>query len=412
MTNTINTINGNAGVFAKAVALAMENETHFTNAVEKVPPSEFEGKNAVKSGNKVNFTIPARKTPIDGFDITSADKDVTDESVSLTLDIKKTIPFSMTSEELATDVGLQACIERYAKRYASDMAQVIEQEHLARATKATYNSVGTAGSNAYGVSDVLAARTKLNKNLAPKDMGRHLLFDSEAGALAVDARKGLFQSSSNIAEQYQNGLIGRADGFNWSETELMYTHTNGTDVTGVAVNSASVASGDTTLPVDGLTNTTGTITEGTVFTIAGVFAVNPITKDTYSHLQQFVATATATASGSGQATVSISPAIISTGTKRNVSALPADDAALVFVGAAGGAYTQSLAFHKEAFRICSMPLELPKNAEFAGQYTTKAGLTIQVIRDYDLQTREFITRLDYYGGFLGLRPEWAARITA
>ena len=411
MANSISTINANAGVFAKAVALAMENECHFTKAVEKVPPSEFDGKNGIKSGNKVNFTIPARKTPVNGFDITSADKDVTDETVSMTLDIKKTIPFSMTSEELATDVGLKASIERYAKRYASDMSQVIEQEHLARASKATYNLVGTAGSTSYTVADVLAARTKLNKYLAPKDMGRHLLFDSEAGAQAVDARKGLFQSASNIAEQYKNGLIGRADGFNWHETELTHTHTNGSQGGTPLVDTGAAASGDTTLHIDGVTSG-NTWTEGTVFTVAGVFAVNPITKDTYTHLQQFVVTADTTFTG-GEADVPISPAIISTGTKQNISALPADNAAItVQTGTAGTGYAQSLAFHKEAFRVCSMPLELPKNAEFAGQYTTKAGLTVQVIRDYDLQTREFITRLDYYGGFVAIRPEWSTRITA
>lgn len=407
MANTINNVNTNAGIFVRAVAEVLEDQCHFFKAATKVDASEFDGKNGFKSGNKLNISIPARKRPIDGFDITSADRDVTEESVSLTLDIKKSLPFDLTSEQLATDVGLEQAIQRFVKPLASDMGQVLEQEYLKRATQATYNLVGTAGSTTYTVADILSMRTKMNKGLAPMDM-RHLILESEAGAEAVDARKGLFQSSEEISKQYKKGLIGIADGFVWHESELGYAHTNGT-MGGTPLVAGASQSGST-IDIDGL-SASGTVTKGTVFTLAGVFAVHPVTKVAYKHLQQFTVTADATAS-SGAATLSISPAIIATGTTQNVSALPADNAAVTFVGNASTAYSQGLAFHPDAFRVCAVPLELPKGVDMAASYTTKGGMSVAMVRDYDNNLRQFTTRLDFYGGIVGVRPEWACRITA
>ena len=102
-------------------------------------------------------------------------------------------------------------------------------------------------------------------------------------------------------------MIGRADGFDWYESELVPQHTNGNDVS-FEVRTTVSTEGQATLVVEGLTTTTGTVTKGTVFTIDTVNAVHPITKADTGRLQEFVVTADATADGSGYATLSISPA--------------------------------------------------------------------------------------------------------
>jgi hypothetical protein len=295
----------------------------------------------------------------------------------------------------------------------SSIAQDIDRRLLEKATDATFNHTGTPGSATFAVSDVLAARTLLNKNLCPKDDKRFLLMESAAGALAVDARKGLFQDSSSLAAQYKQGSIGRSDGFAWMESELLNVHTNGNDVTGAAVDDAAVATGASTLHIDGITTGTGTVKKGQIFTIDGVYAVNPITKVAYTHLQQFVVTADVTASGVSDADLAISPTIYgpTSGGLQNVSALPADNAAIVFVGAASGAYTQNLAFHKSAFKMVSAPLVMPINAEFAAQETVD-GVTVAIVRDFDVLLRRMVTRLDVLCGLAAVRPEWACRLSS
>lgn len=225
--------------------------------------------------------------------------------------------------------------------------------------------------------------------------------NSASGAEAVDARKGLFQSSTEVDKQYKEGMIGKADGYSWYENELISTHANGSDVTGVAVNDAAVAEGASTLTVDGAS---ASITVGTVFTIAGVYSVHPITKVATSNLQQFVVTSAGTTS------IGISPSIYAgSGGLQNVDALPADDAALTFVGAASTTFEQNLAYQKRAFKMVSVPLVMPTKAEVAAQETVD-GITVAVIRDFDILERRMVTRLDFLGGLSAVRPEWACRL--
>lgn len=413
MSNTFNTVKNAPGIIAKAAATMLADELQFTKSIAKADESDYKGKNGYSAGDTIYISKPARFNPQSTFDITSSMQDIVEEKTPLTLDVISTVGVNVDSLEFATEIELRSMIDRVVKPAVSSIAQDVEQRFLEKATQATYNTVGSAGSTVFDTDTVLSARERMNKFLCPKDDNRFVLFDSTAGRSAVNARKGLFQSSSEIAKQYKMGYVGMADGFNWLENELLYVHTNGNDVSGVAVNNASVATGSSTLAVDGLTNTTGTVKKGQVFTIAGVFAVHPITKQVYPFLQQFVVTADATANGSGQATLSISPTIYgsASGALQNVSALPADDAALTFVGVASTAYTQNLAFHRDAFRMVSVPLIMPVKAEFAAQETVD-GITVAIIRDFDVKTRKMITRLDFLGGLCADRPEFACRITA
>lgn len=411
MSNQINNVNDAAAILAKAAAGILSDNLQFCKSIDKAPEEDYMGKNGYKAGDTIQISKPARFIPQETFDITSSIQDVVEQKTPLTLDISSTVGIEIDSLEDVTELGVLQLAERVIKPAMESIAQNVENRMLLKATQAVYNSVGTAGSNNFTVADVLASRVKLNQNLAPQDSSRRLLLNSEAGAAAVADRKGLFQSATEIAQQYKMGYVGMADGFTWLENELIYNHTNGNDVTGVTV-AATSTEGDSTIAVSGLTTTTGTVKKGTVFTIAGVNAVHPITKVAYSTLQQFVVTADATADGSGDATLSVSPAIYagSAGLK-NVSALPASGAALVFVGAASSSLAQSVAFHKSAFRMVSAPLMLPTKAEFAAT-ATHEGITVAIVRDFDIKTRSMVTRLDFLGGIAAVRPEWACRLTA
>lgn len=409
MANTHNNIKDVGGIIAKAAAQTLKDNLVFCSKIDMADPSDFDGKNGYKAGDTIYTSKPARYVPQTTFDITSSIQDSVEESAALTLDTISTVGIEANTTEFATEVELKSYIKRFVVPAAESIAQDVEQRFIEKATDATYFSVGTAGSNTFAVSDILAARTKLNEALAPR-ADRSLLMTSSAGADAINARKGLFQDASGIAEQYREGMIGRADGFDWYENELLNVHTNGNDVA-FEVRTTSTE-GDSTLVVEGLTTTTGTVKKGTVFTIATVNKVHPITKVDTGELMQFVVTADATADGSGYATLSISPSIYAgSNGLQNVSALPADGDAITPVGAASTAYTQNLAFHKNAFKMVSVPLVMPTNAEFAATETVD-GITVSVVRDWDNLERKMVTRLDFLGGLSAVRPEWACRVTA
>jgi len=402
MANTFNNIKDAPGIIAKAAAQTLKDNLVFCNTIDKADASDFDGKNGYKSGDTIYTSKPARYIPQSTFDITSSIQDSVEGKAALTLDTISTVGMEIDSFEFATDVQLKDVIKRFVMPAAEAIAQDVERRFLEKATDATYNSTGTAGSTAFTVANVLAGRTLLNQNLAPRG-DRSFLLNSQSGAAAVDARKGLFQSSTEINKQYLDGMVGRADGFDWYENELINVHTTGSDVTGIAINDASVAEGASTLTVDGASSAP---TVGSVFTIAGVYSVHPTTKQVQGRLQQFVVTSATTT------VLGISPSLYagSNGLK-NVSALPADDAALVFVGSASTAYAQNLQYHENAFKMVSVPLIMPRNAEVAAQETVD-GITVAVVRDFDVLERRMVTRLDFLGGLSAVRPEWACRVTA
>lgn len=408
MANTFMTVNEAAGIIAKSAATMLENEMGFCKTISRADASDYDGKNGYSAGQTIYINKPPRFTTQNTFDITSTKQDIVEEKVALPLDIISTIGLGTDSLEFAYEIQLKNYIKRVIKPAVSRIAQDVEVKMLEKATDATYNSVGEAGSNTYDTATILAARARLTKGTAPIDDNRYLLLESTSMGDAVNARKGLFQQSNEIGKQYLRGQVGKADGFTWMESELLNSHTNGNDVV-FEVRTTVSTQGQSTLVVEGLTTTTGTVKKGTVFTVAGVYAVNPITKVQQEHLQQFVVTADVTADGSGYATLSVSPAMYTTGALQNIVSFPQDGDAITPVGSASTAYTQGLAYHKEAFRMVSVPLIMPVKAEFAAQETVN-GITVAIIRDFDVNTREMITRLDFLGGLCADRPEFACRL--
>ena len=164
----------------------------------------------------------------------------------------------------------------------------------------------------------------------------------------------------------------------------------------------------TAILVDGLT-TGSTLNQGDVFTLAGVYAVNPVSKQPLPYLQQFVVGAPVTATGSADA-ITIAPAIIISGQYQSVSVAPAQNAALTFMGTAGASYPQNLVFHENAFALCMVPMELPEGAAKKARQSYK-GLSIRVICDYDILNDINMWRLDILYGVKPIYPDLATRVS-
>jgi len=414
MVNTINNIKDVGSVIAKMAAKMLADETQFLKSIDKEPDSSFGQVNGYNVGDTINISKPARFIPSSTVDITSTLQDVKEEKVALALNTRSIVPIALTSAEIQNTLQLKSWANRILKPAVSSIAQNIESAFLTTAKNSTYQSVGTAGSTVFDPATMLAARAQLKRSLAPAGSNLFALLDSTATASAVNSRKGLPNSQSDIAKQYRDGYIMTADGFTYLENNLLPTHANGVDVSGIAVEASvvTIANGMSTLGVDGVTSG-ATITAGTTFTIADVYSVHPITKVSTGQLQQFVVTAAVTETASNSVTLAISPSIYYTTTdsRQNVNAAPVDEAALVFVGAASTGYVQNIAFAPSAFRFASVPLMKPDGLDMVGQETVD-GMTIRVIRDYNVLTDQMILRLDFLGGFAAVRPEWSVKITA
>lgn len=414
MANTLNTVKLNAGIIAKLAAGTLVDNLQFCKSIGQADPSDYKGKNGYSAGDTVYISKPARPVIGTSFDITSTVGSVVEEKVAMPLDVIGTCSFELDSQELASSINLQSIYDRVIKPYAAGLAQTVEQTMLQRAVINTANFVGTPGSTVFNTTTMLASGVKLDEFLAPMDGERYALLSPNAQASALDSRKSFVQASDELAKQYKRGLMGLADGFTYMSNNLVPRITNGADVSfAVEASVVTITNGMATLGVDGVTSG-ATIPAGTVFTIASCYAVHPQTKVNLGYLQQFTTTAAVTETASNQVILPISPAIYYTTTdpRQNVNTAPVDeDTCTVAVGAASTTYTNSLVYHKDAYRMVSVPLVMPTSAEFAEQYTYK-GITVAIVRSWDILKRRMITRLDFLGGFAPVRPEWGCRITS
>lgn len=315
--------------------------------------------------------------------------------------------FNYVDSLLKTDSPQQvaAFTKRYIRPAISKLLSVVESEALAFYTKATPRIAGTAGSAINSLTVPNLMRAKLNQQAAPKD-NRHVQIDSVTMAGLVSGVPTYFNPAAAISKQYTEGTVIRTAMADFHENERIWTLANGADVAG-EINGGTLTSGITTLTVDGFTAAPAV---GSVFTIGsgsgevGVYAVHPETKVPYSHLKQFVVTAATTTS------ITFSPAIIydPTDPRQNCSGAPADNADIVFVGAASTSYVQPIMYHRDAFQFVNAPLEVMDDADKC-VVETREGMSLRVWRASDITNNRRVLRIDMLYGFAALRPEWACR---
>lgn len=357
-------------------------------------------KTGAKIGDSLKIRLPNEYLVSDGA--TLVKQDTAEQSTTLTVSSQKHVGINFTTAELT--LSLDDFSQRILSPAMSVLAARMESDALGMALD-VYNAVPNIAA-AITMNKALGARKLLVDNLAPGS-DRTMVLNTQDNLDLVDSLKGLFQDSAEISKQYREGIVGRTAGFGTIyENTLLGSQATGTaaSVTGYTVNGAVTANGSSTVAV--ATGTT-TFAKGDVFTVAGCNRVHPETKLDTGNLQQFVVTA-AYAGGAGS--VSFSPAISTTTGRQNVTAagIP-NGAALVKLGGASVVYRPSLAFHKDAFTFATADLLMPEGVDFSARETFE-GLSMRVVRQYDINSDSLPCRIDVLYGFKTLRAQLAARI--
>lgn len=382
----------------------LENNLTFTKGVSR----QYDDKYAVegaKIGDTLNVRKPARYVGRTGTALSVEDH--TETSVPLQLDTQFGVDVNFTSKELALDIDDFS--DRIIKPAMATVANKIDRDGLAL-YKDVYNAVGTPATVPTALKTYLQAGAKMDYEAAPRDGMRSVVLDPNAQVEIVDSLKGLFQSSNEISDQYKSGNMGMAGGFKWSMDQNINTHTVGPLGGTPLVNGA--AQTGSSLVTDGWTaSAAARLNKGDIFTIAGVFAVNPQSRQSTGQLRQFVVTSDVSSDGSGNATVGISPSIIASGAFQTVDALPADNAAITVLGAAAALSPTHLAYHRDAFTFACADLQLPNGVDMAARVSDKQlGMSARMVRAYDINNDKFPCRLDILYGWKSIYPELACRI--
>jgi hypothetical protein len=396
-----NTLLNTSKILDKSLMI-LENNLAFSGRVNKEYSDEFAIKGA-KVGSTVNVRKPVRFVGTTGPAL--AVENVVETVVPVTLDTQFHVDFTFSSQELTLNIDDFA--DRYLKPAMATIANKIDFDGLGLYTSVA-NQVGTAGTTPNDIATLLAAGTRLDQEATPRDGQRTVVWDPAANGSMVKAAAGLFNAPRPISDQYESGIFVPALGFDIGMDQNIRTATAGTRTNGTVSGAGQTGS---TLLVTGL-GAGGTVAAGDTFTIAGVFAVNPQSRQSTRVLRQFTVTAAATADGSGNATLSIFPSINTAASNQQyqtVSAGPANAAVVTWDVAASTQYTVNLAYHKNAFTLATADLQMPEGVDFAGRRNHK-GISMRIVRQYAIGTDTFPCRIDVLYGWRPIYQELACRI--
>ncbi len=378
----------------------LENNLVLTRTVNRQYDDSFAVEGA-KIGSTLRIRLPDRALVTDGAALQVQDDN--EQYTTLTVSSQKHIGVNFTTAELT--MQLDDFAERVLKPRISQLASSIDAD-VANSFKYIGNSVGTPGTTPATSLVLLQAQQKLNENAAVMSP-RYATVNPAANASLIEGMKGLFNPVSAISKQFKNGIFGEGilgyDELNMSQSIKQFT--TGSRTGTVTVSTSVTTEGSTTIVLTGLGSTV--IKAGDVFTIADCYAVNPQTRESTGSLFQFVALADVTASTTASVTV---PAMYSAGQAlATMDALPVSGKAVTFFGAASTQYPQNLIYHKDAIAFATADLLLPQGVDMASRQVHN-GISLRVVRQYDINNDRLPCRIDVLYGYSVIRPQMAVRL--
>ena len=382
----------------------LENNLVITRNVNRQYDDSFAVSGA-KIGSTLRIRLPDRALVTDGAALGVADDQ--EQFTSLAVSSQKHVAVNFTTAEMA--LSLDDFSERVLAPRISQLAASVDAD-VANAYASIFNSVGTPGTTPATSAVLLAAQQKLNETAAPMSQ-RYTTVNPAANAGLVEGMKGFFNPTDTISKQFKSGMMGTGvlgfDEINMSQSIRQFA-TGSRTATGATVTTTVSTQGQATLAITG--TGTQTIAAGDVFTIAGVYAVNPQTRESTGSLQQFVCTALNTASGGAYANVAISPAIYTAAhALATVDAFPLATAAVTFVGTASTVYPQNLVYNKNAIAFATADLLMPQGVDMASR-ANHNGISLRIVRQYDINNDRMPCRIDVLYGYGVIRPQLATRL--
>jgi hypothetical protein len=382
----------------------LENNLVITRNVNRQYDDSFAVEGA-KIGSTLRIRLPDRALVTDGAALSAQDDN--EQFTTLTVSSQKHIGVQFTSAELT--MQLDDFAERVLKPRISQLASSVDAD-VANAFKTIGNSVGTPGTTPATALVLLQAQQKLNENAATMSP-RYATVNPAANAALVNGLSGFFNPTDVISRQFKNGMMGENvlgyEEVNMSQSIKSFTCGTRT-ATGGTLSAAVSTQGATTIAITGA-GADATVKAGDVFTVADCYAVNPQTRESTGSLFQFVALADVTLSGAGAGNVTVAPIYTAANALATVDSFPASGAAVVFVGASGGQYAQNMVYHKDAIAFATADLLLPGGVDMAAR-AVHNGISLRVVRQYDINNDRMPCRVDVLYGYNTIRPQMAARI--
>lgn len=334
-----------------------------------------------------------------------------DRYTTVSCDQQFGIDFDWTSAEQA--LNLEDVRSRYIEPAMAQLANEIDSRAALWAYLNANNVVGALGTNPTAYTTYLSARGRMVELACPPGE-KGMIATPQMINTIIGNNLTLFNPPSEISKQFKEGAVGQASGFDWYESNNLYSHTSGIWASQTAITVNGSGQSGSTLNISGAT-AGDTFVQGDTISIGSVNAVNPMNRRSTGSAKNFIITANYTAVGSGDS-ISISPSIVGPGDQyQNVDALPLTGAVLTLwpgtsmSAAAAKTGKLGLALHRDAFALVGVKLVTPQAVELASQTRDPAsGLSVRFVRQFDSIQDRMVNRFDVLIGFGNLYADSCA----
>jgi hypothetical protein len=408
----------NAKEYANVMLLLLKNQLVMGRLVD----GKFENRVTDENGLTIYVKRPPQFIAKDGA--TLAEQSIATGSTSLSVNRYRNVHIGIGDLEAVQSWNAllkNATMQSAASTLAHDVDLYLHEQLLSFASH-----VGTVGESIKTPAQTFKAHTRLMDQAVPNaDLSGIMTFEDAENVRASLIGSNIAGTNKTALERTRIPLLSEVDFY---ATQNVKTLTTGTRSSGAGaingaaqnVNYVTVKDQDyQTIAVDTL-GAGGTVKKGEIFTIAGVYAVNPRTQQTLSYLRQFVVVEDATADGAGAIpALKIWPPIIVAGTGgaeadtntafATVSAAPADNALMTFIGAASTSYLTRAVWNKQAIQLVSARLPTPMSDTSSFATDPETGISIRYWRGSDIATGRHIHRWDMIYGAKTIDPRLGTR---
>jgi hypothetical protein len=412
-------------IIAKEGLMLLENNLVAAKSVYRAYEGEF---TSAKIGDTLSIRKPVRWTS--GTGATISVQDPAEGKVQIKVDTQRHIAFRFRSDDLT--LKIEDFSNRYMKSAMIELASKIDADILSTMYKGVWNYVVKGGT----LDDTKRIGSWADFAVGPQRLEEMAVPKPYTGIVSPNDKYGIvgsivsLQQQSMVQSAFERAKLPMTGDVDVLSTQTVASHTRGTcagsPVISPAATNGQVMSStyanvkDTNQQTSKMTGATGstTLKAGDVFTIASVYAINPVTKAKLPYLQQFVVIddVIMDATSTNHTDVKFSPAIIPADTAgpadlpyATVSTTPADSAVVTVLGTANKIYPQNLVFNENAIALCMVPMEMPQGNQKASRQSHK-GFSVRVITDYDIINDVNTWRLDFLYGLKLIYPDLATRL--
>lgn len=325
--------------------------------------------------------------------------------ISTTISLDQWIQIGFEWDDYERAVKLERSAEELKENYFDPAAAAMSQEMDNRCAKFAWINTsmiaGALGTDPTSVSTFYTARKLLKQQACPAGKRGMNISSSMMQTLGTNLTNFL-NPADEISRMFKEGALGRLGGFDFFESNSLYSATAGTFTTTPTV----VGSGQSGTSII-ITGTAGdTINAGDKIAFQNTNMVNPMTRRTAGPLtaKTFTVLTALTLTG-GSDTVQILPAIYGPGSQyQNVDALPVNGATVTLwpgtTSPNGKTGTVGLALSRFAFALVGTKLYVPKAVEQGGQATDPdTGISVRKVVAWDAVRSMQINRMDSLVGF-------------